>query len=120
MDTNMHSIAAVLDAAVAAVPPAVLQAAVLAPEEPLVAAWSRHMLCDILTDKVCRALRQLYLAGKLSQDEQPVCFASDACMLVMLLALMPRSRRQDALAACTVLPVRRITGDTTAYGLVHA
>lgn len=75
VDTNMHSVAAVLEAAIGAVPPAVLQAAVLAPDDPLVAAWSRHMLCDILTDKVCCALRQLYHAAKRFADAQPVRLA---------------------------------------------
>lgn len=80
VDTNMHSIAAVLDAAIGAVPPAVLQAAVLAPDNPLVAAWSRHMLCDILTDKVCCALRQLYLAAERFAEAQPVRLAH-LCLL---------------------------------------
>lgn len=73
VDTNTHAIAAVLEAGLHAVPAEILQECVLlGPGSRRAAAWSRHMLCDLVTDKVSRALAHLYDAGRQAQEKQPV------------------------------------------------
>lgn len=84
VDTHMHAVAAVLDAALHAVPSAVLEAYVLpdhstrsthGPQSPAARAWRRRMRCDLVMDKVCKALEKLYLACAEATALDPVCLA---------------------------------------------
>eukprot|EP00892_Ulva_mutabilis_P005977 jgi/Ulvmu1/3751/UM174_0008.1 len=72
VDTHMHAVAAVLDAALHAVPRDVLEACTLGgPQHEVARMWSGYMGCDLVTDRVSKTLAKLYHTGAEAHAEQP-------------------------------------------------